>query len=123
MTSRPRPAAPAVTPDRFLVGYGQDWTVGVISEHLDAFVAAGGTWRRARSGSGRVWAIVAGKAYPVLCSEIVRVDTEDGPVSGRCGIAATVDASCPNHADQRAQWFAQSESEIAYLERVGSSNA
>lgn len=39
-----------------------------------------------------------GKAIPVVCSEIVQVDTEDGPVSGRCGVnALDVTGTCDAH--------------------------
>lgn len=74
-------------PATFIGAYGQNWRSGLISEHLDLFVRAGGTHRASRSGSAG-WAVVDGKAYPVLCSELVRIDTEDGPQSGRCGSPA-----------------------------------
>lgn len=96
------------TPADFLGMYGQTWRQGLLSEHLDLFVRAGGTHRPSRSlGAG--WAVVDGKAWPVVCSEIVRVDTEDGPVSGRCGANAlartgTCDrhdyTPCDNHFDE-----------------------
>ncbi len=94
---RPTLLSPATAPDRFIGSYGQTWRPALISEHLDLFIQAGGTHRPANS-TGAGWAVVDGVAYPVVCSEIVRVDTEDGPVSGRCGhnaLAAT--GTCDYH--------------------------
>lgn len=83
------------SPANFLGMYGQDWKQGLIGEHLDLFIAAGGTFR---AGSARLgWAVVEGVAYPVMCSEIVRIDTEDGPVSGRCGRPALASFVCEAH--------------------------
>lgn len=83
--------------DRFVGAYGQTWRAGVLSEHLDLFRRAGGTHRPSRS-TGAGWAVVDGKAFPIVCSEIVRVDTEDGPVSGRCGAnALEATGTCDYH--------------------------
>lgn len=84
-------------PADFIGAYGQQWRQGLLSEHLDLFVRAGGTHRPSRSlGAG--WAVIDGKAIPVVCSEIVRVDTEDGPVSGRCGAnALDATSTCDAH--------------------------
>lgn len=84
-------------PDRFVGAYGQDWREGVLSEHLDLFRRAGGV-HRPSAGDGAGWAVIDGRAVPVVCSEVVRVDTEDGPVSGRCG-ANALDATgtCEAH--------------------------
>lgn len=83
-------------PERFIGSYGQTWRSGLLSEHLDLFRRAGGTHRPSRN-AGAGWAVIDGKAVPVVCSEIVRVDTEDGPVSGRCG-ANALDATGTCHA-------------------------
>jgi hypothetical protein len=84
-------------PARFIGSYGQTWRWGLLSEHLDLFVRAGGTHRPSRSDKAG-WAVVDGVAYPVVCSEIVRVDTEDGPVSGRCGANAIEETgTCEAH--------------------------
>jgi len=83
-------------PATFIGSYGQTWRSGLISEHLDLFVRAGGTHRPSR-GTGAGWAVVEGRAYPVLCSEIIRVVTEDGAQSGRCGIPANANGSCDAH--------------------------
>lgn len=84
-------------PARFIGSYGQAWRSGLLSEHLDLFVRAGGTHRPSRS-DGAGWAVVEGKAFPVVCSELVRVDTEDGPISGRCGANALAETgTCEGH--------------------------
>lgn len=93
-------------PAQFIGSYGQNWNAGLLSEHVASFVAAGGTVRGAASGSGAAWAVVDGVAYPVVCSEIVEVHTEDGPMSGRCGARATVDGLCAHHEAIVATWDA-----------------
>jgi hypothetical protein len=66
-----------------------------------------------------------------LCPEIVLVDTEDGPVTGRCkgpvepilvgldlGVGASVEAfACEGHTHQILGWRAQSEIERLAWER------
>lgn len=104
--------------DQFVGAYGSAWTPGILSEHVDAYVAAGGVVRPAASGSGVLWAILPdGFALPVVCSEIIRVDTEDGSVSGRCGIPATREGSCEGHTRDREDWRAMTEAERAAWER------
>lgn len=117
MTASPRPAAPAATPDRFVGQYGPRFTAGVLSEHLERFVAAGGVVRPARSGSGAAWAMVGPKAYKVMCSDIVPVQTEDGTVTGRCGVLATREGACEAHAAEHDSWLAMAEAERAAWER------
>lgn len=104
------------TPEQFIGSYGSDWKWGVLFDHLEAFDAAGGEVRGASSGTGRVWAIVDRRAYPVVCGELIRVDTEDGPISGRCGLPIEVGPSCEAHAELIAQWQAQSEAETVAWE-------
>lgn len=83
--------------DRFIGSYGPRWRAGLLSEHLDLFVRAGGTHRPSRS-TGAGWAVIEGKAYPVVCSELVWVDTEDGRIDGRCGeLALDATGTCPAH--------------------------
>lgn len=91
-------------PEDFLGGYGQDWRQGVLSEQLELYLAAGGVVRPAASGSGASWAVVDGVAYPVVCSEVVEVWTEDGRQSGRCGRPAVELGSCEGHAAQQYAW-------------------
>jgi hypothetical protein len=66
-----------------------------------------------------------------LCAEIVLVDTEDGPVTGRCqgpvapflvgldlGVGASFEAfACEGHTHQILGWHAQSELERIEWER------
>lgn len=104
-------------PERFIGSYGTDWKNGLLSEHLDMFARAGGVVRGAASGSGAAWAVVDGVAYPVVCSEIISVPTEDGPVSGRCGHVAVRLGACADHAEVIEAWQAQSEAETAAWER------
>lgn len=98
--------------------YGLDWKAGVLSEHLH-LAEANPALRLATTASGLTWVAPArgGKAVPVVCSEIVAIPTEDGPVSGRCGLFATVDGACEGHAEERAYWTELSEAERAYMER------
>ena len=83
------------------------YRTGLLSEHVPAFVAAGGTVRDAASGSGRSWAVRSFDrlAIPVVCSEIIPVMTEDGPSDGRCGLDALVEGSCEGHAAERKGYF------------------
>lgn len=95
LTTDTRPAA-------FVGAYGPDWRAGVLSEHLDLFKRAGGAFLASPSDMAG-WALIPAEdggtdAYPVVCSELVEVWTEDGPASGRCGSPA-LDATgtCPAH--------------------------
>lgn len=112
-----RTLSPTTEPARFIGSYGPTWRSGLISEHLDLFIRAGGT-HRTSAGLGAGWAVVDGVAHPVVCSELVSIDTEDGPVSGRCGVPA-LDATgaCEGHSEERAHWLAMSEAERAFIER------
>lgn len=89
--------SPDTDPERFVGAYGQTWRPGVLSEHLALFQSAGGVHRPSQHG-GAGWAVIDGRAVPVVCSELVRIDTEDGPQSGRCG-ANALDATgtCDAH--------------------------
>jgi hypothetical protein len=110
----------AQAPQDFIGSYGSTWRAGVISEHVPAFVAAGGQVRPAASGSGLSWAVMTdanGWALPVVCSALVAVYTEDGAQTGRCGADATVDGSCPGHAEEAASWLAASEAERVRWEK------
>lgn len=112
----------ATTPlDAFVGGYGPAWKRGLLSEHVDLFLAAGGTLRTASSGSGRQWALVPlGKgmeAVPVVCSELVEIYTEDGKASSRCGAPAHRLGACETHAEEIEAYMAMSEAERAHWER------
>lgn len=82
--------------DDFVGVYGNGpFRQGIISEHVPAAARAGLTYR-ALSRSGII-VDPEGRTAPVLCSELIRVDTEDGPVSGRCGALANLDGVCDRH--------------------------
>jgi hypothetical protein len=83
-------------PSEIVGSYGQHWREGVLSEHLSVFLKAGGTFRPAQTFEG--WAVAEdGRAYPVLCSELVEVQTEDGPMTGRCGEHSVRNGFCEYH--------------------------
>lgn len=110
--------SPATEPERFVGAYGQTWRAGVLSEHLDLFVRAGGVHRPSRH-EGAGWAVIDGKAVPIVCSEVVAVATEDGMVSGRCGANALAETgACETHSEVLAHWRETSERERAYTERM-----
>jgi hypothetical protein len=88
----------------YLVAYRS----GVLAEHTESFVAAGGRHIAAASGSGRSWAVMPdGKALPVVCGHFIPVMTEDGPSDGRCGADVTVDGHCAPHAEEVRSYFAE----------------
>lgn len=104
-------------PDSFAGGYGTDWRQGVLSDHVDLFQRAGGVVRTSPSGRTE-WALMSdGTAVPIVCSEIIRIDTEDGPMSGRCGATATTHGACDGHAEIRAAWLAMDEADRVAMER------
>lgn len=94
--------------------YGNSWRQGVISEHLrgePTFLVDG------------VLSVVDDydEVEPVLCSELVWVDTEEGRIDGRCGDYVDVELggfACTGHAEERLQWASQSEAEIMAWERA-----
>lgn len=86
---------------------------GIIHEHLhaaglEAHVIA----------DGRQIVALDGKIVPVLCSQLIMVNTEDGPGTGRCGTPLRGDAwACPGHTAEMEGWMAMSEAEKAAWER------
>lgn len=83
------------TLDRFVSGYGHDWNEGILSEHVYLLEQAGGTVRR---DGDRDVVDVDGRAVPVVCSELIEIHTEDGPITGRCGYPVVAgDAFCVGH--------------------------
>lgn len=77
--------------------YGQEWKRGILLDHLHlakehglrvTTVAAGTTWI---SEGTRV-------AVPLVCGELIWIDTEDGRIDGRCGLRLNHFA-CPRHGD------------------------
>lgn len=68
--------------------YGPDWKQGVLSEHL--YLAGWVGIREHITASGRHIAILPdGETWPVVCSELIEIHTEDGPIVGRCGAPVT----------------------------------
>ena len=85
------------TLDDFVGNYGNDrFRRGIVVDHVPAAIAAGHTYRRLTRSA--VVVDSSGRTAPVLCGEIIRVDTEDGPVSGRCGGLANLDGLCDRHS-------------------------
>lgn len=87
--------------------------LGVLSEHLPLVERDRLGW--VHRTASREWAVDAatGKAFPVLCSELIAVYTEDGMGDGRCGLRATDLGCCDNHAAVVRQWAAEREAERA----------
>ena len=68
---------------------------GIISEHVPSALNAG---LRLHPLTRSAFVVdPEGRTSPVLCSELIRVDTEDGPVSGRCGVLANLNGLCDRH--------------------------
>ena len=107
------------TPEAFIGNYGRAWRTGVISDHLVSFVDCGGLARTC--ATGRLYAVMPdGYAYPILCSEIIEIPTEDGPVTGRCGLPVANDreiCACDGHAQEIRGWLEMSEVEKLNWER------
>ena len=87
---------------------------GVISEHLRGLEV------RTLAG-GRIVALVPeGKrvrAWPVLCSELIWINTEDGRMDGRCGCYVSESGyACEGHAQERQSWNDMSELEKYHWE-------
>jgi hypothetical protein len=84
--------------DRLVATYGDAHRrTGILSEHRSLAAIAG--LRERKLAAGTSWLVAAdGRAFPVLCSELIEVATEDGPVSGRCGaLASDPLGMCPGH--------------------------
>lgn len=96
--------------------YGRDYEFeGVLTEHLrlapDAVVRNFASGRQVIVGSD-------GRAHFTCCSEVIAIDTEDGPMSGRCGGPVFGDdGACRGHQAMIDSWRAQSEIETIAWER------
>lgn len=96
--------------------YGPDYRLGVITDHVGQAQAAGWTVHVAASGRTYI-SDPKGAALPVLCGEIVRIDTEDGPTDGRCGhFVDHDDIACAGHAVGINAWRNASEIERVAIE-------
>ena len=93
----------------------------LLIDHTDLFAAAGGTIRVGRHAT---WAVLpGGKAVPVVCGDLIPIQTEDGPSDARCGANVVGDlGACAGHAEERQEWRAMSEPERAAWERSRDEN-
>ena len=90
---------------------------GILVDHVEAAERMGA--KLVEGTDGREYVVIEGRAYPVLCGDIVPVQTEDwGPESGRCGQIARFDGSCEFHGAERAWWGSLTEREKAAVERA-----
>jgi hypothetical protein len=91
-----RTLTPGSRLDDLTGSYGPTWRRGVLSEHLHlvdeatkVFVSASGA---------RTYVSDGHSTYPVVCSELVDVHTEDGFIVGRCGGDVPGDSfTCDGH--------------------------
>ena len=104
--------------ERYGAGYGPRWTYGIISEHVWLAVRVG-LVEQTVDGAVTVQDPETGESLPVLCSELVWIDTEDGRVTGRCGapILPSDGFACEAHAEIIYGWRQESEAEVAQWER------
>lgn len=82
----------------FAGAYGPRWREGILIDHVDAAQRAGHVLVRTGSGHGWMHPATGGRAIRVVCGELIKISTEDGPVSGRCGAPALLDTGrCDVH--------------------------
>lgn len=73
--------------------YGQNWKAGVLSEHI----RPGHTTHRLPTGT-LIVIQPDGSTNKVVCSELIEVWTEDGRITGRCGLPVDEsDLTCAGH--------------------------
>ena len=72
--------------------YGPRWTEGILTDHLDAAVEAG-LQLRAQSDGTAILTNSDGDSWQLVCSDVVLIATEDGPITGRCGEPAIRNAN------------------------------
>lgn len=112
------PPPTALEASGYLRGWGPAYRTGVVSDHVYSVQALPGT--RVVEGDLATWVVddqAGGRAYPVLCGDLVEWMTEDGPTDGRCGLLATDEGACEGHAAESRQWREMSEAERARWER------
>jgi hypothetical protein len=103
--------------DSFIGAYGPQWRSGVLTEHLGW---GEGVIRVVQTAGGAQWAIPAGggRAVPLVCSDLISVPTEDGPITGRCGVQVRNGRmACEGHHDEREHWSSLSELERLHQEQ------
>lgn len=101
--------------------YGRDWKLGILLEHVDHLVGAGTVFLR-YDAEGFASLRQGDTVIPVACGDIIEIPTEDGPISGRCGLPVHRDVvrtygSCPWHAGERQAWEAMTEREKLQWEK------
>lgn len=86
------------TIDDFTGAYGPDWETGVLADHVGAATEAGILIHRSPKGWAHATGPKGGAAVPVLCGEIIWINTEDGRIDGRCGLPVRHgEFACPGH--------------------------
>lgn len=102
-----------LTPEDIITYSGPRWIASLLSERLEEFLSAGG--RLYATKTGFLWAVVRdGRAYPVVCSELVVIGTEDGPIDGRCGVpvaGGALTGLCEGHGAVVSHWRQMDELE------------
>jgi hypothetical protein len=70
--------------------------MGVLIDHLYLFTETAKV--KVIGDSEWITPVDGGRAYPVVCGDIVMFDTEDGPTDGRCGRKVVAGGTgCPEH--------------------------
>ena len=93
--------------------------IGILSEHVYYAERLGGSV--ASDVRDRLEYVHAdGERWPVVCSEIIPIWTEDGRSDGRCGklAADTEFGACFGHAADIRHWRSQTEAETIAWERA-----
>lgn len=101
--------------------YDGDAVDGILVDHLADAEAHGAQPVTSAAGTQSVllWdADGNADVFPVVCGDLIEVWTEDGPISGRCGLPVLADGyACEGHTAEREDWSALSEPEKAAWER------
>lgn len=93
--------------------------LGIIAEHLS--LIEGHSIRVPAHGRPLVVDDATGRAFALLCGELVEQPTEEGIVAVRCGLRVENenDFACPAHAEDRNRWRNMSAGEQRqYEERL-----
>lgn len=101
--------------------YGRAWKLGILLEHIGHLIGTGTLFLR-YDAEGFASIRQGDTVIPVACGDIIEIPTEDGPITGRCGLPVHRDVvktygSCEGHAGERQAWEAMTEREKAHWER------
>ena len=89
-----KPLTSTENPNDLTGTYGPDWRTGILVDHERLFHGRTGNLPSGK----RILVDTDGGVYPVLCSEVVWINTEDGRIDGRCGdFVYGTDGACPGH--------------------------